>query len=448
MFTDKYINIFYSKKHFLIILHKDLQLAALNPKRIFRLLFINVIPLFYLYLSRSFYHYSSIMKKILFFILLFQAITGFARNGFTIRGTVEGHPSGEIYILSDLTRDTLASAPIFKGKFLLKGTSPAPQAAMLRIKGVVNGPVLFLENTAYSARLKVVPAYAPDPSGNFVKVEELENELHATITGGKDQKTADAFWEMLSVTAGEYEKLSRQYTEAEHRGDEQGLDRLETRAEALQQTTLEAAATLIAKNNDSYVSAYIIREYISDLCEDKPEELKKLYALLGEEASRSAYAPKPVGTGKMLQKDDILPNFSLAAPDGTEIALADIRGKIKILEFWSKSCSPCLQEIPKLSALYEKYKPLGLEIVAISLDKDKQTTEKLKQKYKLSWIQAGNYKPTDTDVKQLYGIYTLPYKIILTEDNRIIDKGHLSLRVVQKLLDSALTEKATTNTPK
>lgn len=35
MFTDKYINIFYSKKHFLIILHKDLQLAALNPKRIF-----------------------------------------------------------------------------------------------------------------------------------------------------------------------------------------------------------------------------------------------------------------------------------------------------------------------------------------------------------------------------------------------------------------------------
>lgn len=387
------------------------------------------------------------MKKILLFILCLQTVAGFARNGFTIRGTIEGLTTGEIYLLSDLNhRDTLASAPILKGKFCLKGTS-ARQAAFLRIRGVVNGPVLFLENTSYSARLKVVSAYTPDNSGNFMEVNELENELHSIITGGKDQKTANAFWEMLADASGEYEKMRKQYTEAEHLGNDQVLNELESKAETLQQKTLETAKALIAQHNNSYVSAYMIQEYISDLCEDQPEKLKKIYALLGEEASLSAYARQSGIQGQITKKNDILPPFSLSTPEGTAVSPDGVKGKVKILEFWSKSCSPCLQEIPKLLKLYEIYKPQGLEIIAISLDNDQETTRKLKQKYQLTWIQAGKYKTTDTDVKQLYGIYTLPYKIILTEDNRIIDKGNLPLWQVQKLLDSALTETPTENSP-
>lgn len=387
------------------------------------------------------------MKKIILFLLLFQAVAGFARNGFTIRGTVEGFPTGEIYILSDLTHDTIAIAPILKGKFLLKGTSHSGQVAILRIKGVVNGPVLFLENAAYTARLKVVSAYTPDRSGNIIEVKELENELLSRITGGSDQKIANVYWEMLAEVAGKYEKMSQQFAEAEHRGDEQGMNELETQAEALRQKTLETVTSLITQYRDSYVSAYIIQEYIGDLCEENPEELKKLYALLSENASRSAYGQPFENTRKIPQKNDILPDFTLSSPDGKTISLGDVKGKIKILEFWSISCSPCLKEIPELSAFYEKYKHQGLEIVAISLDRDKQTAEKLKRKHNLSWIQAGRYKTTDTDVEQLYGIYSIPYKIILTEDNRIIDKGNLSLLRVRKIIDSALTGGTTKNIP-
>lgn len=389
------------------------------------------------------------MKRIIFLVLLFQTLCGFARNGFVIRGSVEGLTTGEIYLISDLNhKDTLASAPVLKGEFRLKGISHSRQAALLRIRGVVNGPVLFLENAVYSARLKVTPAYVPDHSGNFTEVKELENELHSVITGGgQDQKTANAFWEILLPVSREYEKISKQYTEAEHQGNESLLESLEAQAEVLRQKTMETTATLIARHNGSYVSAYIIQEYISDLCEEQPEELKKIYALLGEEASRSAYG-HPSGIHKQsLQKNDILPSFSLVTPEGSAISLDNIKGKIKILEFWSESCSPCLQEIPQLFKLYEKYKPSGLEIAAISLDSDRQTTERLKQKYRLTWIQAGNYRGNDTDVRKLYGIYSIPYKIVLTEDNRIIDKGNLSLRQIQKLLDTFLINGTATNTP-
>lgn len=383
------------------------------------------------------------MKEILFSILLFYTVTGFARNEFIIRGTVEGLTTGEIYLISDLNhKDTLASSPILKGKFRLKGTSPFKQAALLRIKGVVNGPVVFLENTAYSARLKVVPAYTPNNSGNFIEIKELENELYSIITGGEDQKTANVFWETLSVIAREYEKMSKQYTEAEHQGNEQLLNELEVQAETLQQKALETTATQIAQHSNSYISAYIIQEYISDLCEDKPEELKKIYSLLGEEARQSAYCRQAGISEQTISKNDILPAFTLTTPTGTPVSLNDIKGKIKILEFWSKNCSPCLQEIPQLFKLYKKYKPLGLEIVTIALDNDTQIAERLKKKHKLTWIQAGNYRGNGTDVERLYGIYMLPYKIILTEDNRIIDKGNLSLREVQKLLDTTLTHES------
>lgn len=382
------------------------------------------------------------MKKVLLFILLFYSLSGFAGNRFIIRGTIEGVTSGEIYLLSDLNaKDTLASASILKGKFYLKGTSHSRQVANFRIKGVVNGPVIFLENTTYSAHLKVVSAYAPDNSGNFMEVKELENELHTTVTGGKDQKIANVFWEMLSAASLEYEKLSKQYTEAEHQGNEQLLNELENKAESLQHHTLLTATNLLSQYNNSYVSAYIIQEYISDLCEDKPEEITKLYTLLSEEARNSGYGRQADTEKHVLEKNAVLPSFTLSTPEGAALSLNDIKGKIKILEFWSKNCSPCLQEIPKLLKLYEKYKPLGLEIVAISLDNDKQTAEKLKAKHHLTWIQAGNYKAGGTDVEKLYNIHTIPYKIILTEDNRILAKGLFSIREIQKILDTTLTNK-------
>jgi thiol-disulfide isomerase/thioredoxin len=37
--------------------------------------------------------------------------------------------------------------------------------------------------------------------------------------------------------------------------------------------------------------------------------------------------------------------------EGRPVSLADYRGKTVILNFWSKSCPPCLEEMPSLAAL-------------------------------------------------------------------------------------------------
>lgn len=45
------------------------------------------------------------------------------------------------------------------------------------------------------------------------------------------------------------------------------------------------------------------------------------------------------------------PDFELSNLDGKKVKLSDFRGKVVILNFWSKSCPPCLEEMPSLASL-------------------------------------------------------------------------------------------------
>ena len=50
------------------------------------------------------------------------------------------------------------------------------------------------------------------------------------------------------------------------------------------------------------------------------------------------------------------------------IKLADLRGKVVLLDFWGYWCKPCLAEMPKIFDLYEKYHDQGLEVVGVHID--------------------------------------------------------------------------------
>jgi peroxiredoxin len=57
----------------------------------------------------------------------------------------------------------------------------------------------------------------------------------------------------------------------------------------------------------------------------------------------------------------------VATVGGESIRLADLRGKVVLLNFWTTGCVPCRAELPSLEALYRQYRERGLEVLAISL---------------------------------------------------------------------------------
>jgi peroxiredoxin len=67
----------------------------------------------------------------------------------------------------------------------------------------------------------------------------------------------------------------------------------------------------------------------------------------------------------------LAPDFTLEDKDGKPWRLKDQRGKIVVMNFWTITCQPCVEEMPSLITLADiAKKRKDIELVAITTDKD------------------------------------------------------------------------------
>ncbi len=66
------------------------------------------------------------------------------------------------------------------------------------------------------------------------------------------------------------------------------------------------------------------------------------------------------------------PVFTLTTADGKRVALADLKGKPVLLNFWATWCAPCKVEMPWFQEFQQKYAAQGLQVVGVNEDEDTQ----------------------------------------------------------------------------
>lgn len=63
------------------------------------------------------------------------------------------------------------------------------------------------------------------------------------------------------------------------------------------------------------------------------------------------------------------PSFALTDTRGQSVSLDSYRGKVVVLNFWTKTCAPCMEEMPEIADLARIVRPMSdVAVVTISTD--------------------------------------------------------------------------------
>jgi len=73
--------------------------------------------------------------------------------------------------------------------------------------------------------------------------------------------------------------------------------------------------------------------------------------------------------------------------DGREVDLSQMRGRVVLVNFWDTACEPCVAELPRIKAAFEKYHQKGFEVVGITDDTDKDKLERFLKEKNITWPQ-------------------------------------------------------------
>ena len=66
-----------------------------------------------------------------------------------------------------------------------------------------------------------------------------------------------------------------------------------------------------------------------------------------------------------------VPDFTLPQQGGTDWKMSEQRGKVIVMNFWTVTCRPCIQEMPTIELLAEIIEDWGdVEVVAVSTDRN------------------------------------------------------------------------------
>jgi peroxiredoxin len=359
---------------------------------------------------------------------------------FSVSGKIT-HAEGQIIYLEELqvaSSKIIDSLKIDKnGEFRFTGKTGIPSYYLLKLSE--NKFITLLIDSVEQIRIEADLAnlersYRVEGSLGSVQVKNLNDHLATT------RKRLDSIQSLHNLYRGnpDYPQLKQEWDEA---------------YDSVKQAQTEFSKQFVMNNPFSMASVLALyqkfddQEYIiKDLHTMRvaASALNTIYP--GSEHVNALYQntvqllqeEKSARLRQMIQEQgENSPDIVLPEPDGNEIALSSLRGKIVLLQFWSAldRNSRILNEA--LVEAYRKYKNKGFEIYQVSVDDNRIEWVSAIDEDGLTWINVGDMQGSNVAARN-YNIQTIPYNYLLNEDGEIIAqnlKGPALDRALSRLLN-------------
>ncbi|WP_298475692.1 TlpA disulfide reductase family protein [uncultured Maribacter sp.] len=361
------------------------------------------------------------MKRILLPLVLIISLIACNQKpeGYVINGTLRGEVSDSTQVIlkkigennKPVSVDTVLTS---NGTYTFTGKPTTPELHYIFIDNLPGYTVVVLEDGE-------IEISAQKDSLNFAKIKgTVQNDIFSD------------YMEKSIAMSNRAKSIQKDLQKANVEKNDAVISALSDEMKELQEEHKSFELDYIKANPNGLISALLIDKAIASRVVPT-EEIKALYEGLSPEIKANKVAKSVLEKITALEEKASreenttigkkAPDFSAKNPEGKEVSLNNVLGKITLIDFWAAWCKPCRAENPNVLAVYKKYHDKGLNIIGVSLDKDGEQWKKAILDDKLEWDQVSNLAYFNDEIAKLYNVDAIPAAFLLDENGVIIAKN-------------------------
>jgi thiol-disulfide isomerase/thioredoxin len=120
------------------------------------------------------------------------------------------------------------------------------------------------------------------------------------------------------------------------------------------------------------------------------------------------------------------PDFQFTDTKGRTLSLANLKGKVLLIDIWGTWCVPCIQEMPYLDSLQQRYQANPeVHIMSVACDKKADRWKNFLAKHPTSWHQYLITPQGDKVLDNVYHVIGIPRFIVVDRNGKLVSSDAL-----------------------